>query len=67
MGKRLEQVFGRKVAFGLEGGYNLQVYTAEYCCSCQAYMIVPYIYARSYARAVPGSRFVFVAFCGYRG
>lgn len=25
MGKRLKEVFGRKVAFGLEGGYNLQV------------------------------------------
>lgn len=25
MGKRLKDVFGSKVAFGLEGGYNLQV------------------------------------------
>ncbi|CAN0389616.1 unnamed protein product, partial [Scytosiphon promiscuus] len=25
MGKRLQDVFGGKVAFGLEGGYNLQV------------------------------------------
>ncbi|CAN0256302.1 unnamed protein product [Pylaiella littoralis] len=25
MGKRLREVFGRKVAFGLEGGYNLKV------------------------------------------
>ena len=25
MGRRLKEVFGSKVAFGLEGGYNLQV------------------------------------------